>query len=135
MIGLRWLPLCGGMLLLAPTLLGRGASQPVAVPLGVQSCDTECQSHETDCDLACDQVIACVEECKKASAICTQKCRENPGTNPDGPAKPPSSPEKKPAASDKKPTEKKPPAKAPPQAPAKAPPQAPAKAPAKPPAQ
>ncbi|MEP7049763.1 MAG: hypothetical protein ABJB12_05390 [Pseudomonadota bacterium] len=120
---MRWLPLCCGLLLLAPTLFGQGASVPNALRLSVQSCDTECQSHETDCDLACDQVIACVEQCKKASAICAQRCRENPPTNPDGPAKPPSAPQKKPAASDKKPADKKAPAKAAP----KPPPSAPAK--------
>ena len=122
------------MLLLAPALLGQSVGMPSAQPLGVQSCDTDCQTHETDCDLACDQVIACVEECKKASAICAQQCRENPPTNPDGPAKPPSTPEKKPAASDKKGTaaEKKGAASADKKAPAKAAPKAPAKAPAKP---
>ena len=114
------------MLLLAPALLGQSELAPRAMPLGVQSCDTDCQTTETDCDLACDQVVACVEECKKASAICAQKCRENPPTNPDGPAKPPSAPVKKPAATDKKGVADK---KAPP---AKAVPTTPAKPPAKP---
>ncbi len=120
------------MLLLAPALFGQSALTPRALPLGVQSCDTDCQTTETDCDLACDQVVACVEECKKASAICAQKCRENPPTNPDGPAKPPSAPEKKPSVTDKKgaAADKKAPG---PKTPApKAPPKTPAKAPAKP---
>lgn len=121
MIAARYLPVCCGILLFAPALFGQSTNLPAALPLGVQSCDTECQSRETDCDLACDQVIACVEECKKASATCTQQCRENPPTNPDGPAKPPSIADKKPAANDKKPPEKKPPAKAPAKPPAKPP--------------
>ncbi|MEO7033196.1 MAG: hypothetical protein ABI335_05200 [Polyangiaceae bacterium] len=115
-------------MLLTPALFGQSALTPRAVPLGVQSCDTDCQTAETDCDLSCDQVVACVEECKKASAICAQKCREDPATNPDGPAKPPTTPAKKPAATDKKGGDKKaPPAKAAPKAPTKAPPIAPAK--------
>lgn len=73
----RWFGLCGGLLLLAPPLFGR-VPLISAEPLGVQECDTRCQTHETDCDLACDQVAACVEECKKASEICAQKCREAP---------------------------------------------------------
>ncbi|MEO8900799.1 MAG: hypothetical protein ABI627_04685 [Polyangiaceae bacterium] len=127
---LAWFPLCCGLSLLTPALFGQSALTPRAAPLGVQSCDTDCQTAETDCDLACDQVVACVEECKKASAICAQKCREDPSTNPDGPVKPPTTPAKKPAATDKKAGDKKaPPAKAPP---AKAAPKAPAKAPTQP---
>ena len=108
------LPLCGFTLLLAPSLFGQVATQP-ALRLSVQSCDTQCQSVETDCDLACDQVVACVEECKKASAVCVQKCRDAPPVT-DKPAdsnKPPIVAQKrKPGA----------PAKAPPKAAPKAPP-------------
>ena len=121
MKALGWLPWCCGVLLLTPVLFGQSVATPRALPLGVQSCDTECQTHETDCDLACDQVILCVEECKKASAICAQKCRQNPPTNPDGPAKPPSAPEKKPPVTDKKGADKKEPAKATPKPAPKAP--------------
>jgi hypothetical protein len=119
---LCWLPLCGFTLLLAPSLFGQAAGPEAASRLGVQSCDTQCQSTETDCDLACDQVVACVEECKKASAVCVQKCRDAPPppSNPDGPSKPPIVAEKRKPSDGKKPA-----------APAKAPPKAAPKAPAK----
>ena len=79
-------------LLLAPALFARGPDASTAIPLGVQTCDTQCQSVETDCDLACDQVASCVDECKKASEVCVQKCHDAPpdapATKPDAPAKP-----------------------------------------------
>src|ERR1700712_707906 len=111
---LCWLPLCGFTLLLAPSLFGQAAGAESALRLGVQACDTQCQTHETDCDLACDQVVACVEECKKASEVCVQKCRDAP-PKPDARGKPPAA---TPTAPDKKaPTVKKaPPTKAAPPA-------------------
>lgn len=87
----RWFCLGGGLLLLAPPLFGQVTSFS-ALPLGVQECDTRCQTTETDCDLACDQVAPCVEECKKASDVCAQKCRDAPPPSPkpiaSGSAKP-----------------------------------------------
>lgn len=114
----RSLLLAGGLLLLAPPLFGEAA-----VPLGVQACDTLCQTKETDCDLACDQVAACVDECKKTSEACSIKCREAPPpapsspSKPDGSAKPASPPEKAPAAPGKKAPAKAAPAKPPAAAP------------------
>jgi len=96
-------------LFVAPALFAESPSpSDDALPLGVQSCDTECQSAETDCDLACDQVVACVEQCKKTSAACTEQCRTAPP-----PSKPVASAKaavgkKAPAAAG---TAKKPPAK------------------------
>src|SRR5471032_2750953 len=109
---LCWLPLCGFMLLLAPSLFGQAAGPESALRLGVQSCDTQCQSTETDCDLACDQVVACVDECKKASEVGVQKCHDAPPAtrDPDGPAKPPIVAAKRKPTDGKKPTA---PAKAP----------------------
>ena len=72
----------GASVLLAPVLLARSLEPSTAIPLGVQTCDTQCQSDETDCDLACDQVVACVEECKKTSEACVKKCREAPPPEP-----------------------------------------------------
>ena|SRR5882724_1411348 len=118
---LCWLPLCGFTLLLAPCLFGQTAGPECALRLGVQACDTQCQSTETDCDLACDQVVACVEDCKKASEVCVQRCHDAPPTSkPDASGKPPIVAEKR------KPTDGKKPA-----APSKAPPKAAPKAPAK----
>ena len=89
----RWFGLGCGLLLLAPSLFGQVPSAKGALRLGVQECDTRCQTKETDCDLACDQVVACVEECKKASEACAQKCRDAPPPSPQpvgsGSAKPP----------------------------------------------
>jgi hypothetical protein len=118
---LRWLPLCGFTLLLAPSLFGQVALNGRALPFSVQSCDTQCQSNETDCDLACDQVVACVEECKKTSAVCVQQCRDAPPptAKPGSSAKPPivaekrAHPDKKAGAEKKPPAPAKPPAKAP----------------------
>jgi len=125
---LCWLPLCGFTLLLAPSLFGQGVSSDAALRLGVQTCDTQCQSTETDCDLACDQVVACVDECKKASEVCVQKCHDAPPAtpNPDGPARPPIVAEKRKPTDGKKPGDGKKPS-APAKAPAKAAPKAPAK--------
>lgn len=98
----RLVSLIGGALLLAPALLASSLDPRDAVPLGVQSCDTQCQSDETDCDLACDQVVPCVEECKKASEACVKKCREAPPPEAkpagSGSAKPSAPPGKKGAA-------------------------------------
>ena len=105
--------LLGAGILLAPALFAQAADPGAATPLGVQTCDTQCQTTETDCDLACDQVVACVEECKKASAICADKCRDAPPpVKPDSSAKP-SSPGAKKAPPGKGPA-KAPPAKVPP---------------------
>jgi hypothetical protein len=119
---LCWLPLCGFTLLLAPSLFGQAAGPESAARLGVQSCDAQCQSSETDCDLACDQVVACVEECKKASEVCVQQCHDAPPptSKPDGSAKPPIVATKRKPTGDKKQS-------APAKAPAKAAPKAPAK--------
>ncbi len=95
---LRWLCASSALLLLAPSLFGQVArSSDGARPLGVQECDTRCQTKETDCDLACDQVAACVDECKKASEVCAQKCRDAPPPAASGSARPavPSAPTKK----------------------------------------
>jgi len=107
---LRWFGVCGGLWLVAAPLFGQASEG--ARPLGVQECDTRCQTAETDCDLACDQVVACVEECKKASEACTLKCREAPPpSKPDASGKPPSAPSAAPpAASGKKPPATKTPA-------------------------
>jgi hypothetical protein len=81
--------LLGASALFAPALFARQPEGPRAIPLGVQACDTRCQTTETDCDLACDQVAPCVEECKKTSEICAQKCRDAPPpSKPDSSAKP-----------------------------------------------
>src|ERR1700761_8834628 len=113
----------GASVLLAPVLLARSLEPTSAIPLGVQSCDTQCQSTETDCDLACDQVVACVEECKKTSASCVEKCRSAPA--PGYSAKPPDQPV--PAGSAKAPGAKKPTTEKKPVPPAKAPAKPPAK--------
>ena len=121
----RWFCVSSGLLLLAPSLFGQVRSGVEASPLGVQECDTRCQTKETDCDLACDQVATCVDECKNASAACAQRCREAPPPSPlpvgSGSAKPPapSAPNPKTPPDKKAPPAKTPPAKAPP---SKAPP-------------
>jgi len=112
----RLIGLVGATVLLAPALLASSIEPSEAVPLGVQSCDTQCQTDETDCDLACDQVVACVEECKKASEACVKKCRDAPPAEP----KPVGSSSAKPIAPPAKKGAPKPPAKAPPPAKPKA---------------
>ena len=94
--------------LLSPVLLAGLPAATQAQPLGVQACDTRCQSAETDCDLACDQVAECVEQCRKVSDACVQKCHDAPPpeSKPEAPTKP------------SEPT-KKAPAKNPPKAPTK----------------
>jgi hypothetical protein len=107
----RLVCLLGATVFVAPALFAQIPDGPRATPLGVQSCDTQCQTTETDCDLACDQVAPCVEECKKTSEACAQKCHDAPPppAKPEGSAKPTT------------PAGKKTPAKG---APAKAPPKA-----------
>ena len=110
--GLRWFGLCGGLWLVAAPLFGQASTSEHERRLGVQECDTRCQTAETDCDLACDQVVACVEECKKVSEACTQKCREAPPpSKPEPSSKAPGAPSAAPpAASAKKPPAAKGPA-------------------------
>jgi hypothetical protein len=106
---LRGLFFCGGLWLVSASIFDRAGTSAHAQLLGVQECDTRCQSVETDCDLACDQVVACVEECKKASEACVLKCREAPTpTKPDASTKPPSAPGKKPKAAKPAPPAAKP---------------------------
>jgi hypothetical protein len=109
--------LLGASLLLAPALFAAVPDRSNAITLGVQSCDTQCQTNETDCDLACDQVVACVEECKKTSELCAQKCRDAPPPTPkpEGSAKP-SAPADKRAPPAKGTPTKPPPPKAKPKA-------------------
>jgi hypothetical protein len=48
------------------------------IGLGVQTCDTQCQSDKTDCELACDQVVSCVTACQKVAVACVDRCRSAP---------------------------------------------------------
>ena len=41
---------------------------------GVQLCNTQCQSRMTDCILACDQSVPCVQRCSTQVLACTRSC-------------------------------------------------------------
>jgi hypothetical protein len=45
-------------------------------PLSVQSCNTRCQSEQTDCALRCDGDVSCIRGCQKAADGCVAKCQD-----------------------------------------------------------
>ncbi|HEY2409451.1 MAG TPA: hypothetical protein VGI10_25770 [Polyangiaceae bacterium] len=81
--------LCLALLILTASGNASSASNESArpAPLGVQTCDTQCQSDKTDCELACDQVVSCVEECKRVAVACVEQCRIAPPPEKVPPAK------------------------------------------------
>jgi hypothetical protein len=44
-------------------------------PLSVQSCNTRCQSMQTDCAIKCDGDIPCIQGCQKSADSCVEKCQ------------------------------------------------------------
>jgi hypothetical protein len=40
----------------------------------VQSCNTRCQSAQTDCALRCDGKISCIQECQAIADACAEAC-------------------------------------------------------------
>jgi hypothetical protein len=80
-----------------------GASPPER--LGVQTCNTTCQTRYTDCMDRCDGVPACQAECRRTVDDCVHVCT----VPPTGSAAPPSSAAPAPSAapSGKAPTPKK----------------------------
>ena len=44
-------------------------------PLSVQSCNTRCQSVQTDCVIKCDGDIPCIQGCQKSADSCVEKCQ------------------------------------------------------------
>jgi hypothetical protein len=58
--------------------------------LSPQSCNTECQTRQTDCILECDGRVPCEAECTRRGEACVARCRQReqdagktpPGTPP-----------------------------------------------------
>lgn len=50
------------------------ASWSVLATASVQSCNTDCQSEQTDCVLRCDGQLACTEKCQVAADQCVGRC-------------------------------------------------------------
>lgn len=46
--------------------------------LGVQGCNTRCQTVQTDCALRCDGDIPCIQNCQKVADTCVEKCTPAP---------------------------------------------------------
>ena len=61
---------------------GRPASRRFA--LSPQQCNTECQSRQTDCILACDGDVSCGRHCTEAGTACVRRCRGDAGGVPEG---------------------------------------------------
>jgi hypothetical protein len=40
----------------------------------VQSCNTRCQTAQTDCNLRCDGHIPCIEQCQVTADGCADSC-------------------------------------------------------------
>jgi hypothetical protein len=40
----------------------------------VQSCNTRCQTAQTDCDLRCDGNIPCINQCQATADSCAEAC-------------------------------------------------------------
>jgi hypothetical protein len=40
----------------------------------VQSCNTRCQTAQTDCNLRCDGNIPCIQQCQVAADGCADAC-------------------------------------------------------------
>jgi hypothetical protein len=40
----------------------------------VQSCNTRCQTAQTDCNLRCDGNIPCIGQCQQAADSCADSC-------------------------------------------------------------
>lgn len=54
-----------------------------AEPLSVQTCNTRCQSVQTDCVIRCDGDIPCIQGCQKSADSCVEKCQS--AARPPGP--------------------------------------------------
>ncbi|HMA95764.1 MAG TPA: hypothetical protein VKP30_23905 [Polyangiaceae bacterium] len=52
--------------------------------LSQQSCNTQCQSVQTDCALRCDQEPDCIGRCRAKAEDCTKRCiqGQNPAPTP-----------------------------------------------------
>jgi hypothetical protein len=57
-------------LLLASALMALCATANASV----QSCNTHCQTAQTDCDLRCDGNIPCINQCQVAADSCAEAC-------------------------------------------------------------
>ncbi|RYZ07927.1 MAG: hypothetical protein EOO73_09505 [Myxococcales bacterium] len=40
----------------------------------VQSCNTRCQTAQTDCNLRCDGSIPCINQCQVSADSCAESC-------------------------------------------------------------
>lgn len=56
--------------------------------LGVQRCDTDCQTVFTDCMLACDGEPSCQAACRAHVEQCVSECKARHPGAPAPPAKP-----------------------------------------------
>ncbi len=56
------------LLIAALTCLGATANA------SVQSCNTRCQTAQTDCNLRCDGNIPCINQCQNAADSCADSC-------------------------------------------------------------
>lgn len=65
---------------LARTLVGAVLGVFVGLPsssagtLSIQGCNTRCQTEQTDCVLACDGDIPCIQACQQAADVCVERC-------------------------------------------------------------
>jgi hypothetical protein len=72
-----------GVLLLVTGLVTVPALGEASTPLSVQTCNTRCQTVQTDCVLRCDGEIPCIQECQKVADACVDRCQTPlPKTDP-----------------------------------------------------
>lgn len=55
-------------MILALVTLGASANA------SVQSCNTRCQTAQTDCNLRCDGNIPCIHQCQASADSCADAC-------------------------------------------------------------
>jgi len=55
-------------------VIGVLVSLTASASASVQSCNTRCQTAQTDCNLRCDGNIPCIRECQVAADSCADAC-------------------------------------------------------------
>lgn len=55
-------------------LMGVLVTLAASANASVQSCNTRCQTAQTDCNLRCDGHIPCIQQCQASADSCAEAC-------------------------------------------------------------
>lgn len=55
-------------------LIAALATLTASANASVQSCNTRCQTAQTDCNLRCDGNIPCINQCQASADSCAEAC-------------------------------------------------------------